>query len=54
MLNTGLPLGGQCAPTGGMPLSQKLGSWLVSAAVVAEASPTSVAALRTAQGMSTC
>ena len=41
-----LPLGGQCAPTGGAPLSQKPGSWLASAVVVAGASPASTGVLR--------
>ncbi|EPQ03907.1 Putative aarF domain-containing protein kinase 1 [Myotis brandtii] len=36
-----LPPGGQCAPTGGVQLSWKLGSWLASTVVVAGTSPTS-------------
>lgn len=38
--------GGQSAPTGGAPLSQKLGPWLASAAAVVGASPASPAVLR--------
>ncbi|EPQ19388.1 Glycine cleavage system H protein, mitochondrial [Myotis brandtii] len=41
-----LPPGGQCAPTGGAPLSQKLSSRLISTVVVAEASPASAAGER--------
>nr|KAF6369016.1 hypothetical protein mMyoMyo1_010422 [Myotis myotis] len=36
--------GGQCAPTGGVTLSQKPGSWLVSTAATTGASPDSAAA----------
>lgn len=45
MLNAGAAPGDQCVPTGGAPLSQKPGSWLVSATAVVGASPASAAAL---------